>query len=299
MQDDLTIAIDIEEISLNDQARLGPVTFVEITSAQQASTLVTFHGEEVDVKANQGRGDEEQVDGLSEDEAQEVRVIATSHAIVQPLTVMVEPIDTLIAYETVSATWQDYDRTCGAHLLHIKFLQQVHHGDPWFSLDHARAAPLDQYHEQDPEAQKSRNSGLEPLLLWPDHVWENQNHQKQVTHDHGPKEAKHSPPRSPNFMNRLLKFERAFYSLHTALINVHNIFEQIRDHFQPILIFDLIFCILEWGPPLPLCDERIRLLHKKKANDRRGTDLFRLRNCQMQWCDTTIILKIHVWRTGQ
>ena len=59
MQDDLTIAIDIEEISLDDKARLGPVTLVEITSAQQVSILVTFHGEEVDVKANEGRGDEE------------------------------------------------------------------------------------------------------------------------------------------------------------------------------------------------------------------------------------------------
>ena len=59
MQDDLTIAIDIEEISLDDKARLGPVTLVKITSAQQVSIFVTFHGEEVDVKSDEGRGDEE------------------------------------------------------------------------------------------------------------------------------------------------------------------------------------------------------------------------------------------------
>lgn len=52
-------------------------------------------------------------------------MVTAADAVIQPLTVMIKPVDADIANVAVAATWQDYHLAGGANLPNIKLFKQV------------------------------------------------------------------------------------------------------------------------------------------------------------------------------
>ena len=53
-------------------------------------------------------------------------MVAATDAVVHPLAVMIESVDTDLAYVAVATAWQDNHLTGWANLPYIKLLKQVH-----------------------------------------------------------------------------------------------------------------------------------------------------------------------------
>ena len=62
-------------------------------------------------------------------------MVTAANAVVQPLTVMIEPVDADIANVAMATTWQDYHLAGGANLPYIELLKQVHKRDSRVVLD--------------------------------------------------------------------------------------------------------------------------------------------------------------------
>ena len=95
--------------------------FFRFTGAVRGFDRVLFH--QIDVEPNHSRGHHEKVQGLNQDKYQEVWVVAATHTVVEPLTVMIEPVYALVADIAMPTSWKnDYaaDRT---NLSHIELFQ--------------------------------------------------------------------------------------------------------------------------------------------------------------------------------
>ena len=69
-------------------------------------------------------------------------MVTAADAVVQPLTVMIEPVDADLANVAVATSWQDYHLASGANLPHIKLLKQVHKRNSRVVLDNPGAECL-------------------------------------------------------------------------------------------------------------------------------------------------------------
>lgn len=50
-------------------------------------------------------------------------MIAPANAVVEPLAMVIESVDAPVAYEAVTAAWQDDDGTSRADFMHVEFLE--------------------------------------------------------------------------------------------------------------------------------------------------------------------------------
>jgi len=97
------------------------VLFFRFTGTVRGFDCVLF--DQIDVKPNHSCSHGEKVQGLNQNKYQEVRVIAATHAVVEPLTVMVEPVDALVAYIAVPTSRQNDYATDRTDLSHVKLFQ--------------------------------------------------------------------------------------------------------------------------------------------------------------------------------
>ena len=166
-------------------------------------------------------------------------------------------------------------------------------------LDQSWAEGLHYTCKQGPGNQAACHYGLEPLLLAMNHVGEYYRHETEMADKHHREEAKHSAARAFDLMYRLLKRESASETLSATPVDIHGVLEKRSDSVEPSLILDLIYCVLKRCPALSLLQEGASLSHEQLANDRRGSDLLRLRHCQVQRSDPIEILKVDVAVSGE
>ena len=121
MQDDATVRVFSKEGRCNHEAKVSKVFVFRITGAVRGFDRILF--DQIDVEPNHNGSHDEKVQGLNQDKYQEVWVVAATHAIVEPLTVMVEPVYALIADIAVPTSWQNNYAADWTDLSHIKLFQ--------------------------------------------------------------------------------------------------------------------------------------------------------------------------------
>ena len=117
------------EFLFDDEAQVSEVLAWCVTGVNHFILhrfIVTInHMKLIEVGADDRTCDEEQVSGLHKDKEEEVAMVTAADAVIQPLTVMIKPVDADIANVAVAATWQDYHLAGGANLPNIKLFKQV------------------------------------------------------------------------------------------------------------------------------------------------------------------------------
>ena len=268
MQYNSTFWIIIEKGSLDKKTQLSPVLFTIVTCAcQMLSIALQVKREKHNIEANESRCNYKQVNSLRQNEAKEVGMVTTADTIVEPLAMMVKTVHAAIANKAVPAPRQDYDSTCRANFMHIELFQQVHHRDIFLTLNYTRSKYLHKCGEHNPHKQCNTNCRLQPLLLWQNHIWKNEHHQKQLRHKHDHKETNHCFTWASDLVNGLLELKCASDPLTAGFIDFHDIFKHLNDYFEPIIVLNPVDGVFKWSATFTLLYERTGLLHQQESND--------------------------------
>ena len=152
-------------------------------------------------------------------------MVTATDAVVQPLTVMIKPVDADIANVAVATTWQDYHLAGGANLPHIKLLEQVHKRDSLVVFDGAGAECLEDYTEEGPDDHQDAYRCFKPLTALLNDEREHEGHQAELGDEHRADIPYHSLAGAPDFMNWLLECECTRDPLEHRLVDLHRVFE--------------------------------------------------------------------------
>ena len=113
-----------EKVSRQEEAPICWVPFIrKSVCARILRELVTIfmpHLDKEDVESYQCTSDHEQIDSLHEDKEKEDRVITSSNALVQPLAVMIEAIDTPVTRVAMAASRKHNHGTLWTDLSHVE-----------------------------------------------------------------------------------------------------------------------------------------------------------------------------------
>ena len=110
-------------------------------------------------------------------------MIASTDTIIQPLTVMIESINTDLADVAMTTSRQNYDFTCWTYFTHIKLIKQVRERDLRIFLNNTRAEQLEDNATNCPDSEQTADCCLEPPFV-SHQIWEHQSLKKELAQEH-------------------------------------------------------------------------------------------------------------------
>lgn len=156
-------------------------------------------------------------------------MIASADTVIQPLAMVIEPVDAIVADKAMATTREQDHRASWADLLRLELLKQVHHADAMVALNDPGSKTLHDGDEKQPDKHDAADYRLKPLLLLLNHVWKDQHHERYLANEHRREIANHGLTRSLYLMCSLLELERTFYALTASFIDFHSVFYQDGD----------------------------------------------------------------------